>query len=157
VEVHFSDGSEVRAEAGTRMRVDATYASGARVLLEKGAATSHVAHHKMSSWTFVAGPFEVRVIGTRFDLSWDPLVEEFDLRLREGSVEVRSPLADGPIVVRAGQRFQATMTRRSMLVTDAETAEIPSVDREPAASPPDRSPFTSQQGAPLSLRPSQQR
>ncbi len=119
VDLRFSDGSNVRAEAGSRLRVDQTYGSGARVLLEKGAAISHVAHHKMSNWTFVAGPFEVHVIGTRFDLRWDPLSEEIDLRLREGSVEVRSPLADGPIIVRAGQRFRATMTERSMTVTDA--------------------------------------
>ncbi len=140
VDVRFSDGSEVRAEAGTRMRVDATYATGARVLLEKGGAISHVAHHKMSHWTFVAGPFEVRVIGTRFDLRWDPLAEEIDLRLREGSVEVRSPLTDGPIVVRAGQRFQATMSRRSMIVMDAEPAELPSSESDPAPVAAERAP-----------------
>jgi hypothetical protein len=33
---------------------------------------------------------------------------------------VRSPLAEGPIVVRAGQRFRATMARHSMIVMDAE-------------------------------------
>src|SRR5207302_8194700 len=104
------------------------------------ATVSHVVHHAASNWTFVAGPFEVRVIGTRFDLSWDPLAEEIDLRLREGSVEVRSPLADGPIVVRAGQRFRATMTRRSMIVMDAEPAELPSNESEPAAAVGERSP-----------------
>jgi len=125
IDLRFSDGSDVHAEAGSRLRVDAISTHGARVLLEKGAAISHVAHHKASSWTFVAGPFEVRVIGTRFDLSWDPLAEEFDLMLREGSVEVRSPLADGPIVVRAGQRFRAALNHRTMTVTDGESAAQP--------------------------------
>jgi hypothetical protein len=123
VDLRFSDGSDVIAEAGSRLRVDQTYANGARVLLENGGTSTHVAHHKMSNWTFVAGPFEVRVIGTRFDLSWDPVTEQIDLRLREGSVEVRSPLADGPIVVRAGQRFRAAMPQHSMIVTDADAPE----------------------------------
>jgi hypothetical protein len=149
VELRFSDGSDLEAEAGSRVRVDETYINGARVLLEKGATRSHVVHHQTSNWTFVAGPFEVRVIGTRFDLSWDPLAEELDLRLREGSVEVRSPLADGPIVVRAGQRFRAAMSRRSMLVTDADPPAsaqpapeppAPVVEREPLAPPSQGSP-----------------
>src|SRR4051812_34332648 len=123
IDVRFSDGSNVHVEAGSRLRVDALSNHGARVLLEKGAAASHVTHDKGSSWMFVAGPFEVRVIGTRFDLSWDPLAEEFDLRLREGSVEVRSPLAGGPILIRAGQRFRATLNRRTMTVTDADGAQ----------------------------------
>jgi hypothetical protein len=132
VDLRFSDGSDVLAEGGSRLRVDETYASGARVLLEKGRTSSHVVHHKMSNWTFVAGPFEVRVIGTRFDLEWDPIRERIDLRLREGSVEVRSPLADGPIVVRAGQRFRGAMAQRSMMVTDADSPEAPEAPETPA-------------------------
>src|SRR5882724_1374722 len=144
VDLLFSDGSDVRAEPGSRLRVDETYGNGARVLLDRGKTSSHVAHHERSSWTFVAGPFEVHVVGTRFDLKWDPLSEELDLRLREGSVEVRSPLADGPIVVRAGQRFRATMARHRMTVLDADATEAdesaaetrtPSMDPEPTVPP----------------------
>jgi hypothetical protein len=146
VDLRFSDGSDMIAEAGSRLRVDATYSHGARVLLENGGTSTHVAHHKMSNWTFVAGPFEVRVIGTRFDLHWDPVTEQIDLRLREGSVEVRSPLADGPIVVRAGQRFRAAMPQRSMTVTDADTLEAqpetPPSTATPAAAAPISPPST---------------
>jgi hypothetical protein len=157
VDLRFSDGSDVIAEAGSRLRVDETYSHGARLLLENGGTSTHVAHHKMSNWTFVAGPFEVRVIGTRFDLRWDPLSEQIDLRLREGSVEVRSPLADGPIVVRAGQRFRAAMPQRSMTVTDAETSEA-QPDTPPSAVAPV---FTAPAAAPAtgaaSPKPSQRR
>ncbi len=125
VELRFSDGSNLEAEPGTRLRVDETYSSGARVLLERGSASSQVTHHKRSQWTFVAGPFEVRVTGTRFVLNWDPLGEEIDLELREGSVEVRSPLGQGPIVVRAGQRFRAAVASRSMSVTALDAPPVP--------------------------------
>jgi hypothetical protein len=130
-ELLFSDGSNLKADPGCRLRVDETYRNGARVFVERGSTTSRVTHEKASNWTFVAGPFEVHVTGTRFALSWDPLVEEIDLRLLEGSVEVRSPLAQGPIVVRAGQRFRAAVSSRSLTVTEGETAPATT----PAAAP----------------------
>jgi hypothetical protein len=154
VDLRFSDGSDVIAEAGSRLRVDETYSNGARVLLENGGTSNHVAHHKMSNWTFVAGPFEVRVIGTRFDLHWDPITERIDLRLREGSVEVRSPLADGPIVVRAGQRFRAAMNERSMFVSDADQPEPPRAP-EPALHPTDAAPAVPPSTAAASPKASQ--
>jgi hypothetical protein len=136
-ELLFSDGSNLQADPGCRLRVDETYRNGARVFVERGSATSSVSHEKASNWTFVAGPFEVHVTGTRFALSWDPLVEEIDLRLLEGSVEVRSPLAQGPIVVRAGQRFRATVPSRSLMVTegDVPVATAPSLAPEAPAAP----------------------
>jgi hypothetical protein len=136
-ELLFSDGSNLQADPGCRLRVDETYRNGARVFVERGSATSRVSHEKASNWTFVAGPFEVHVTGTRFALSWDPLVEEIDLRLLEGSVEVRSPLAQGPIVVRAGQRFRATVPSRSLMVTegDVPVATAPSLAPEAPATP----------------------
>ena len=135
-ELHFSDGSDLKADPGCRLRVDETYRNGARVFVERGTTTSHVSHEKASNWTFVAGPFEVHVTGTRFALSWDPLVEEIDLRLLEGSVEVRSPLAQGPIVVRAGQRFRAAVASRSLMVTEGEGTPVPSATPAPETSAP---------------------
>jgi hypothetical protein len=156
VDVRFSDGSDVRAEAGSRLRVDATYSHGARVLLEKGGTSSHVVHHNMSNWTFVAGPFEVRVIGTRFDLSWDPVAGEIDLRLREGSVEVASPLAGAPILVRAGQRFVATMSERRMVVTDADAPDALTETAQPAP-PVDGARAPSPSPAPTAAKQTQRR
>lgn len=122
----FSDGTNLHADPGCRLRVDETYTNGARVHIERGSTMSKVAHEKASNWTFVAGPFEVHVTGTRFALNWDPLFEEIDLRLLEGSVEVRSPLAQGPIIVRAGQRFRAAISSRSLTVTEGETPVVAS-------------------------------
>jgi TolA-binding protein len=124
-EVRFSDGSKLEAAPGSRLRVDETHRNGARVLVEKGSTLASVTHYPSSSWTFVAGPFEVRVTGTRFDLSWDPQKEEIDLTLHEGSVEVRSPLGQGPISVRKGQRFRATVGDRSMTLLDSAPAPSP--------------------------------
>jgi hypothetical protein len=135
VMVSFSDGSSLEAHPGTRLRVDEARVAGARVLLERGLTRVHVRHQSRSTWNFVAGPFDVRVTGTRFDLSWDPATEALDLKLLEGSVEVTSPFADTPMVVRSGQRFRADLASRSMTVIDAPSGETSA--SVAAAPPPD--------------------
>jgi hypothetical protein len=119
IDVRFSDGSAVRAEAGTRLRVDETRSDGARVLVEKGAATAEVAHRPRRSWEFVAGPFEIRVMGTRFTLAWDPAMEVVDLALYEGSVEVRGPLLDQAVLLKPGQHLHAVLPDRSLSLFEA--------------------------------------
>lgn len=109
VDVNFTDGTKMHAEAGTRLRIDDRRSNGARVLVERGMATANVTHTGKTSWRFVAGPFEVHVIGTRLTLGWDPVKEEVDLVLHEGAVEVESPLAKGRFPLRAGQRYRASL------------------------------------------------
>ncbi|MFI5307679.1 MAG: FecR domain-containing protein [Polyangiales bacterium] len=106
-EITFSDGSQVKADPGTQLRIGETQSDGARIFVERGAASAHVVHREHSRWLFEAGPFEIRVTGTRLRIAWDPAKEELDLSLQEGSVEVRSPIGQQPISVRAGQRFLA--------------------------------------------------
>jgi hypothetical protein len=133
VTVAFADGSSIEAAPGSRLRVDEPRVAGARVLLERGRTSVHVQHRTGSAWNFVAGPFDVHVTGTRFDLAWDPSGEAVDLRLYEGSVEVRGPLAEAPIAVRAGQRFRADLGTRSMTVNDV-AAEV-ATPTAPSAGP----------------------
>jgi TolA-binding protein len=131
VRVEFSDGSVVRAEPGSRLRVDDPKSSGARVLIERGRAAVSVAHRAGSEWSFLGGPFEVRVTGTRFELDWDPASEVLEVGMREGSVEVHGPLG-GVVTVRAGQRFRAELASRRMTVVDSgselATNEQPKAD-----------------------------
>jgi hypothetical protein len=147
VRVEFSDGSVVRAEPGSRLRVDDPRSNGARVLLERGRAAVNVAHRTGTQWSFFGGPFEVRVTGTRFELDWDPASEVLNLDLREGSVEVHGPLG-GAVSVRAGQRFRAELASRRMTVIDSRDEVAQS---EPAGT------ATSTTGAPANtaLEPSE--
>ncbi|HET9932512.1 MAG TPA: FecR domain-containing protein [Polyangiaceae bacterium] len=149
-DVRFSDGSTIHAEPGSRLRIDQARNDGARVSIERGAATASVKHAERSNWQFLAGPFEVRVTGTRFRLSWDPQAEEVDLVLLEGSVEVEGPLANSHFAVRAGQRFRASLADGSMRVessipkppTAAATSEAPSGQAPPPSTATGDSPLT---------------
>jgi hypothetical protein len=134
--LRFSDASSVVATAGSRLRIEDTTSRGARVLLERGEASVRVVHASSTAWTFAAGPFEVHVTGTRFDLSWDPAHETCEVALREGSVEVRGPGGSGPVVLRAGQRFRGDAQRRTMQVLDLEAAAPSAALPEPSGAAP---------------------
>jgi TolA-binding protein len=119
VVVEFSDQTRVVLAQSSQLRVEETSQRGARILLERGAANVHVVHREHADWTFAAGPFDVHVTGTRFDLSWDPAPQIFELTLREGSVEIQSPLSPAPVALRAGQTF-----RGDLALHTATTAEV---------------------------------
>jgi hypothetical protein len=127
--VRFSDDSVVEVKKGSQVRVEETTHRGARVLLERGAADVHVVHRGKTDWTFVAGPCEVLVTGTRFDLAWDPTRELFELKLREGSVEVKTPLSPARVTLSAGQVLRADLARRSMTTSDAANEAASSHDQ----------------------------
>jgi hypothetical protein len=146
VSVAFSDGTIVRAEPGSRLRVDEPTRSGARVLIERGRAAVSVAHRSGAEWSFLGGPFEVRVTGTRFDLDWDPAAEVLEIGMREGAVEVRGPLG-GAVTVRGGQRFRAELTTRRMTVVDATEDVATNEAAEPAAPALDAEGAPEQQGS----------
>jgi hypothetical protein len=116
--VHFTDDTVVEVAAASQLRVEDTSRRGARVLLERGLAKVHVVHRERTHWTFEAGPFEVLVTGTRFDLSWDPAAEVMVLKLHEGSVEIQTPFGATPVALHAGQDFRADLHERSMTTTD---------------------------------------
>lgn len=117
--VEFSDGSSINAAAGTRLRVEDARRDGARVVIERGVFSAHIRHQHDTSWQFIAGPLDVRVVGTAFTLSWDPAREEMNLTLQEGAVEVKSPLGRGPFFVRKGQHFQALLPSHSITLSDS--------------------------------------
>lgn len=107
-DVRFSDGSELRLDAGGRARVANTTANGAQLVLERGHAELHVVHRANTRWSFDAGPYTVRVTGTRFTVDWATDAERLQVVVSEGSVVVQSSGKQEGIAVSAGQRLIAT-------------------------------------------------
>jgi TolA-binding protein len=89
--VRFSDESWIRLTPGSRAHVTELTAAGASVTLDDGEATVYVRHRKDTRWSVQAGPFLVRVTGTRFRVGWSASRQAFELDVFEGKVEVRGP------------------------------------------------------------------
>jgi TolA-binding protein len=149
MEILFSDGSAIDARADTRLRVESTRRDGARILIERGMVEAQIHHAKGSSWRFVAGPFEVRVVGTQFTLVWEPSKEEVYLAMHEGVVEVQSPLGQGPFVVRKGQRFHASLLTHSVQLQDTSAAANAATALQGAREPQPAATDTSKTAGPV--------
>jgi transmembrane sensor len=120
-ELRFSDGTELELRDEGRARVEDLDARGARVVVERGTIEARVVHRPDTRWLVQAGPFDVRVTGTRFVTSWDPAAGRFLLVLEEGSVMVTGPSWRGERSLRAGESID-------LHVPSATVASVPSAD-----------------------------
>lgn len=103
IPVSFPDGSRLVLASGTHASVKELSAQGAKIALERGKAQMSVVHHALTNYALHAGPYQVSVIGTRFELEWIPERDRFELWLAEGSVVVTIDLGS-----HAAVRMQAS-------------------------------------------------
>lgn len=96
--IQFTDGASVRLTPGTRARIARLSPRGATLRLESGQALVSVRHRESTRWSVQAGPFLVRVTGTRFRVDWDPHKKLFGVEVFEGEVRVSGPDAPDRIV-----------------------------------------------------------
>ncbi len=104
--VHFSDQSSVTLSRSSHARVVELRDRDVRLLLERGRVSVSVRHQEHRSWHLRAGPFDVAVTGTRFEVSWHPDREEFEVHTTEGKVVVTGDQFS-PHGVAAGETLHA--------------------------------------------------
>ncbi|MFT3773419.1 MAG: FecR domain-containing protein [Minicystis sp.] len=134
--IRFSDGSEIRLAASGRARVASINAEGAEIALEKGSIAVSVIHRDKTQWMVRAGPFQVRVVGTRFEVSWDPVSERFVLALHEGAVTVSGPIVGDARPVRAGERITVSPATGTLEMTPINAAPAPAPSPTETSVPP---------------------
>lgn len=136
IPVQFSDGTTLLLMTGSRARVGEIDRRGAQVELERGRASVSVVHKSSARWMVKAGPFEVVVTGTRFDLSWDPPSGRFLLVMHDGSVELRAPgvaprrVVAGQVVGLSAWTTTASSVAAPSLVFPIASATVNSADSE---------------------------
>lgn len=152
IPLRFSEGTLVTIEPGARARVTGTNAHGATMLVERGRAHAKVVHlGQTTSWLVHAGPFDVKVVGTEFDVAWDPTKEVFDIRVTEGKVIVKGPLLDEGRAVSKSEVLRVDMQHKSSeLRTENPHPQVTtnSVPDEPKATTADVLPEKLQEVAP---------
>lgn len=133
--IRFSDGSQMSLAPGGRARVAKVTADGAEVALERGTLDLSIVHREGARWTVRVGPFEVRVIGTRFETSWDPVTEQLGVALREGAITVSGPVVGDSRAVRAGERLAISTATNTLIVGSISSAPVvaPSAPSAPRA------------------------
>jgi hypothetical protein len=108
VPLNFSDGTSITLDPGSRARLEAVDAAGAKLTIETGHADIKVVPGRGGRWHLSLGPFGVDVTGTQFDIGWNPDTEELALTMREGKVMVSGcVLGDGRPLL-AGEQLTAS-------------------------------------------------
>jgi hypothetical protein len=112
--IRFTDGSLLKLAPSGRARVVAVTDDGAEVALERGALDLSVVHREHTRWLVRVGPFRIHVIGTRFEVAWDPVTERLSVALREGAITLSGPVVGESRAVRTGERLTVSMATNSM-------------------------------------------
>ena len=124
--IRFSDGTRLSIQPQSRVRVASVDSSGGRLVLENGVVRAAVIHRPGARWLVDSGPFEVLVTGTRFDVQWNPAVEELVVKLDEGSVAVSGPVIGDRFAVKAGQTLRVRRREEQFeLVRDIGSPTLP--------------------------------
>lgn len=140
----FSDGTRVVLAGASSARVAARDARGAQVVVERGHVRFDVVHRAHTRWRVAAGPFEIAVTGTSFDVDWPAAARRtLVIDLHVGSVIVSGSLAGEGLSLRAGQRLVAELDRGALSVvvpgtTPDGAAPAPAApsDERPRETPP---------------------
>jgi len=136
--LRFSDGSVLVFQPGAQARVASLSDNGAELLLDSGRLVADVRHTGEARWSVAAGPFRVRVTGTRFEATWSPPDGALTVAMFEGSVVVEGPTLGRGLTLRGGESLEVgvasppVVTRtRPQTVVPAPQASAPRARPEP--------------------------
>jgi transmembrane sensor len=134
----FDDGSSITLDSSSR-GVLVSDPAFVRFELESGRANFDVTPGQKRTWTIVAGKNEVRVIGTRFSVSYAPS-QAFEVGVERGVVSVRVAERNASVELRAGDHLRGGPGRMEVLHDSLQTApaaasaEAVAPDTQPSAS-----------------------
>ena len=142
--LEFSDRSWIRVARHTELDVAVVGEHSALNRLWRGKLRVSVEHQDSTNWRFLAGPYEVHVIGTRFELEWEPDAERLSLEMLEGRVRVVGPdgrgrfLDAGEALVWGGEPPPASAVNALAQPAQKVQDEEPSVEIPQKRNPPSR-------------------
>lgn len=136
LDLDFSDGSTVHLSAESQLHLPELRSNGAVLDLEHGEVHVAIRHRRETRWQLQAGPYKVKITGTRFRAAWDPLHGALDVDLFEGSVSVLGTNLSAPLPLAVGQHLHATLTGDVVIRSPEEKAPVAApVDPGPAERP----------------------
>jgi hypothetical protein len=140
-EIGFSDGSRVELEPRSHVRVVGLARNDAKLTLESGHINAHIKKATGITWTVAAGPYGVRVVGTKFKVDWNSKEGSIRVAVDEGQVQVFGGNIPAPgILLSPGGTFEDSGSASSRAREASEAAKqvkpvTAEIDELVAASP----------------------
>jgi hypothetical protein len=132
VELRFSDKSLIRLEPHSSLGVSISEEGRVSARLTQGRLQADIEHQEATDYRFLAGSYEVQVVGTSFLLGYQQEEKRFDLVMTEGRVVVVEKSGKMHVVV-AGQELHFDSVPESQKLQ-------PSASVPPTKSADDRAP-----------------
>lgn len=86
--IDFSDGSRVLLEPNAAASVATLDSTRTELTLKQGKLAASVRHRDGATFSVMAGPYVVRVVGTKFTVGWDQPSQTLRVAVTEGRVRV---------------------------------------------------------------------
>lgn len=131
VPLRFVDGTRVIVKPQAVADLRSVTPHGATIALERGTIDVDVVHTDASRWDVIAGQFDIRVTGTRFDATWDPQTKQLTVAMMQGTVRVSGPCVDEPL---------SAPTKKVFMCGDAPTIAATALPAAPASASPSGKP-----------------
>lgn len=135
--LEFSDGSTFELAPKSKARLVELERASARVELASGSLRVHVVPGRKVGWRIDAGPFGVRITGTRFVVSYGPDDDTFELWVEEGQVELTGCVFGAGRKLAVGQRVRASCVKRELAVSYSDTHATNAEPLRTSALPPE--------------------
>jgi hypothetical protein len=134
--IDFSDGSRVLLEPRAAARVVRLDRQHTELALKSGKLEASVRHREGASWTVVAGPYEVHVVGTKFTVDWQQPSNTFRVAVTEGRVRVTGgELGERVVYLEPGQQWERRDAPPAPTVAVSAVPSVPEPELEPAPPP----------------------
>ncbi len=125
--VELPDGSIVWLNSGSKIAYNNSFASGNRDVSLSGEAYFQVRKNKEIPLVVSSGEFQVKVLGTKFNVSAYPEKEKIDVTLESGSVELlNSNIETFQLKLKPGERAVFDKTNRNIVVSNVNTSKFTS-------------------------------
>lgn len=118
--IDFPKGDRIVFSPGSEGRIASSSDEGAIVVLERGLATVSVVPRKNNEWRINAGPYEIQVVGTKFDVAWHPDTTSLEITMLKGEILVSGPFIPEGQRVRAEQVFTASVVNGNMTLSSTK-------------------------------------
>jgi transmembrane sensor len=93
-QIQFSEGSIIVAGPASVVAVRDVDGRGAILEMAHGTVNVDIVKHLDARWEIKAGPFNVRVLGTSFQVTWLPDAQHFVVSVKRGAVFVDGPMLE---------------------------------------------------------------